>query len=181
MKALFLSILAAFLLFVPNAAAHTYLDTTNPEDGTTITTPLQTIELKYSGQIEEGSTFSVKGASGSEFKPDNVTVENGVILGTFTEALPNDTYTVSWNSISEDGHPLSGKFSFTVNTPINDATEENTVVGEAKEQSDDVTEVPDTNEEETATNSNSPLLIVGGILVVIIVISLVTLMKRKRK
>lgn len=180
MRTFYLSILAALLLFVPNAAAHTYLDTTKPEDGTTITAPLQKIELTYSGNIEEGSTFIVKGASGSEFKPATVTVENGLMQGTFDEALPNDTYTVSWNSISEDGHPLSGQFSFTVNAPLDEVTEGNTLSEESTEPQVEA-EQTETNEEDTQTNTATPLLIVGGLLLVIIVISLITLMKRKRK
>ena len=179
MKPLLLSILAALLLFVPNAAAHTYLDTTIPQDGATVTDSLQTIELKYSGKIEEGSTFTVKASDGTEFALDGITLENGVLTGTLAKPLPNDTYTIEWNSISQDGHPLSGEFAFTVDVPVveetvTDTPEEETTVEQSQVE---LTEPTVSDEDE---KSSSPLLIVGVILFVIILVSLFTLVKRKK-
>lgn len=180
MKPLLLSILAALLLFVPKAAAHTYLDTTNPQDGATVTDSLQTIELKYSGKIEEGSTFTVKASDGTEFALDGITLENGVLTGTLAKPLPNDTYTIEWNSISQDGHPLSGEFAFTVDVPVVEETitetpEEEITVDEKSQVEPTEPVVSDEDEK-----SSSPLLIVGVILFVIILVSLFTLVKRKK-
>lgn len=183
MRALLLSILAALLLVVPNAAAHTYLDTTTPQDGESVTAELQTIVLTYSGQIEEGSTFNVQASDGTRIAIDSITLQDGVLTGQLSAPLVNDTYKVMWNSISQDGHPLSGEFSFTVDVPVNEeATEVEQVIA---------TEENETTETETATtqevanqnedkSSTTPLLIVGAILVVLILVSLVTLAKRKK-
>lgn len=185
MKALLLSILAAFLLFVPNAAAHTYLDTTTPQDGESVTAELQTIVLTYSGQIEEGSTFNVLASDGSKIAIDSITLQDGVLTGQLSAPLVNDTYKVIWNSISQDGHPLSGEFSFTVDVPVSEeATEVDEVIATEEDETTETEtetataqEVTDQNEDKSSTTS---LLIVGAILVVLILVSLVTLAKRKK-
>ena len=181
MKALLLSILAAFLLFVPNAAAHTYLETTTPQDGESVTTELQTIVLTYSGQIEEGSTFNVLASDGSKIAIDSITLHDGVLTGQLSAPLVNDTYKVIWNSISQDGHPLSGEFSFTVDVPVSEeATEVDEVIATEEDETTETAtaqEVTDQNEEKSST---TPLLIVGAILVVLVLVSLVTLAKRKK-
>ena len=176
MKPFLLSILAVFLLFVPNAAAHTLLDATNPEDGSTVTTELQTISLTYSGKIEEGSTFKVLASDGTEMTIDSTTVKDGMLTGQLSAPLPNDTYKVEWNSISQDGHPLTGTFSFTVDAPVAEAVEgtevtEEPVVAPTTQDTDPV------DEEKSST---TPLLIVGGILIVLILVSIFTLAKRKK-
>ncbi|MGN7477317.1 copper resistance CopC family protein [Solibacillus silvestris] len=182
MKTILLSILAAFILFVPNAAAHTYLDTTNPEDGAVVVEPLQSIALTYAGKIEEGSTFKVVAGNGEQFETTSITLVDGVLTGTFENPLPNNEYTVQWNSISEDGHPLSGQFAFTVDVPVTEEIAE-------EEDSAEQAEVEDTTQNDSAEPSAadeddkskiSPLMIIGGILLLIIAVSIITLVKRKK-
>ena len=89
MKALVLSILAALVLFVPNAAVHTYLSETTPVDGATVKEPVSQIVLTYEGKIEQGSTFKAVAADGTEYTPVNIELVDGVLTGTFEPALPN--------------------------------------------------------------------------------------------
>ena len=184
MRTIVLSILAALFFVAPNAAAHTYLDTTTPEDGAVIAEPLQSIELTYSGKIEEGSTFKVIASNGEEIKTASMDLVDGVLTGTFESALPNDDYTVEWNSISADGHPLSGQFSFTVDAPV---TEE-PVEEEATEEYEEHVEINDTVQNDAAettaadeeeTSNNTLLYIVGAILLLIIIVSIISIARRK--
>ena len=180
MKQLLFAFVAVFLLFVPNASAHTYLDTTIPEDGATVTTALQSIELTYQGKIEEGSTFKVIASDGAEMAIEAVTLKDGVLTGTLVEPLPNDSYKVEWESISKDGHPLSGSFSFTVNAPVvTDQPTENDAAQEIEAELEEPSAV-DTNEETEDNSSSTPLIIVGILLVLIILVSLLTLAKRNK-
>ena len=171
MKQLLFALAAAFLLFVPDAYAHTYLDSTNPDKGATVTEPLQTIELTYSGKIEEGSIFKVLSSDGSEMPITSITVNDGVLTGALASPLPNDTYIVEWNSISEDGHPLTGSFSFTVNIakdPSNQETAEDTV----NKLESNVDSIVDTLKDETDSeddNSIWTLIIVVSIIVLVLV------------
>lgn len=184
MRTILLSILAALFLAVPNAAAHTYLDTTNPEDGAVVADPLQSIELTYAGKIEEGSTFKVIASNGEEIKTVSMELVDGVLTGTFDSPLPNDDYIVEWNSISADGHPLTGQFSFKVDAPMTEETVEEEATEESEEQAEvdetvqnDVPEMAVADEEEAS--NNTLLYIIGAILLLIIIVSIFTIARRK--
>lgn len=112
MKKLLLSVTFLITLFFATTAfAHTELSTTNPEDGSELTETIDTVTLTYSGQIEEGSVFEVITGSGEEISVTEFTIEEGVLTGQLEQPLENGMYTVNWNSISEDGHPLNGTFT----------------------------------------------------------------------
>lgn len=184
MRTILLSILAALFLAVPNAAAHTYLDTTNPEDGAVVVDPLQSIELTYAGKIEEGSTFKVIASNGEEIKTASMELVDGVLTGTFASPLPNDDYIVEWNSISADGHPLSGQFSFTVEAPVTEEQLEEAVTEENEDQvqvnetvQNDAAETTAPDEEEAS--NNTLLYTIGAILLLIIIVSIFTIARRK--
>ena len=171
LKPLFVAFVASFLVFVPDAFAHTYLDSTKPTDGATITQDLQTITLTYSGQIEEGSTFSVHTSAGSEVPLDSIKVQDGVLSGTFASPLPNDTYKVEWNSISQDGHPLSGSFSFTVDRPTAAETAEGKIPGSDTDQQieSNVDTIVDNVKTETNSEGGSSFWLLVIILMIIVV------------
>ena len=186
MKQILFALVATFLLFVPNAYAHTYLDSTNPTDGATVTEELKTIELNYSGKIEEGSIFKVLASDGTEMKIESITLNDGVLKGTLASPLPNDTYTVTWDSISQDGHPLSGTFSFTVNAPVSSdaadnpadvATKENPEVAdevaalETKDTTDETT-VETTDAEKADDGSTWTLIIV--VLIILVALAIIS-------
>ena len=122
--------LAALFLAVSLSAtsvdAHTHLLSTNPVNGAEVTTELSSISLTYGGQIEEGSFFEITSSEGQNIEVETFTVENRVLTGSLAQPLENDSYTVAWTSISEDGHPLTGEFSFKVTTEQNEPTEKNT-------------------------------------------------------
>lgn len=184
MKKIILSAFALFLLFSPQAFAHTYLDVTTPADGDIVTTDIQTIELNYSGKIEEGSFFTLEGSEGNEIPVSSFTVENGKLTGQLDEPLKNDTYTVKWNSISQDGHPLSGHYSFKVDKeetePIDEVKTEDPADIENIEQESENTTPPVEAVEKDEQKSSSPLVIASIILGVLIAISAVVLWKRKK-
>lgn len=180
MKPFLLSIFALFLFAVPHASAHTYLSETSPQDGATVTENVQEIVLTFEGKIEEGSTFNVIAQDGTEYSPSATTLVDGVLTGTFEQPLANDVYTVKWNSISQDGHPLSGEFGFTVNAAV-EKQPENTVVEETEPAKE--AEPIDTTErvkDQDIEKSNSPFVLVGGLLLVVLLVSVITLLKRKK-
>lgn len=185
MKQLIMAILLS-LLVAPSALAHTQLSSTSPAHGEVVTTPLTEISLTYAGQIEEGSHFELTNSTGEKIEIISLTVFDGVMTGTVAEPLANDDYTVKWDSISEDGHPLNGTFSFTVNVPESEqpvATENESsdaVENETVNATEEAEAMTDSVEEPAEDSSNTPILIVVGILVVIIVASLVVLFTRRK-
>lgn len=164
--------------------AHTDLSKTNPEDGTELTASVSEIVLTYSGQIEEGSAFDVTNEQGEVIPVEKFVVADGVLTGTLESPLENGAYTVNWNSISEDGHPLSGTFSFTVAVPQEVASTEQEEVEEteapeeqAAEESTEATVVDTTS---TETNGSSSFIwIIAGLVLVLVAGSLWMVVKRK--
>ncbi|MCH7322642.1 copper resistance protein CopC [Solibacillus sp. MA9] len=182
LKQLLFTLVAAFLFFVPKTYAHTYLDSTNPTDGATITEEIQKIDLNYSGKIEEGSIFKVLASDGAEMAMESFIINDSVLTGTLASPLPNDTYKVEWDSISEDGHPLSGSFSFTINAVASDTNNE-TVPGAdtSKQIASDVTKIVDTLKTETdSEDGNSIWSLIIVITIILLIITVVTIYSYKR-
>lgn len=179
MKKILLTACVLFLLVSPQAFAHTYLDVTTPADGETVTTDIQKIELNYSGTIEEGSFFTLNASNGDEISVQSFAVENGLLTGYLETPLPNGNYTVNWNSISQDGHPLSGSYSFTVNKP--EAPQTNIVNPDVQtDKTEPATKVTPPVAEKEQQNGATPLIVAGAILVVLLAISGIVLWKRKK-
>ncbi|MFC3885784.1 copper resistance protein CopC [Bacillus songklensis] len=179
MKKILVLIILVFCISTSQAYAHTALESSVPQDGEIIKEPLQEMVLKYATKIENGSTFELKN-SNNEKVPVNVTVENDLLKGTTEQPLPNDQYTLDWNIVGADGHPIKGSLAFRVDVPeqaAQEPAEENT---EEKAEN----QVPETKNEEMVeqeaeeTSSSFPIVLVV-ILGAIAVGSLFFLRKRK--
>ena len=168
--------LAALILAVSFSAlrvdAHTHLLSTNPSNGAEVTTELSSISLTYGGQILEGSFFEITSSEGQNIEVESFTVEERVLTGSFAKPLDNDSYTVAWTSISEDGHPLKGEFSFTVNVHT-----EGQVVP-TPEQETEITTVLD--EPKGKSTPSNMVFFALGLLAAILITSLIILLKRKK-
>ena len=94
------------------------------------------------------------------------------MTGTFTNALENGDYTVVWNIIGADGHPIAGEFSFTVDVPVSETAVENESESEANSQDVNQDETPLENVEDTKTNEQSqlPSYLIPVIVIVLIAI-----------
>ncbi|MCM3721232.1 MULTISPECIES: copper resistance CopC family protein [Solibacillus] len=170
-KQLLLSFVATFLLFVPGAFAHTHLVSTNPAEGESVNENIKTIDLTFEGKIEEGSLFKVIASDGKEMAIHSISVNDGVLSGIMLDPLPNNTYTVEWDSISEDGHPLSGSFSFAVNAPAETKKEEDNAADTTEKIANDVDSLVDTLKDETNSDDNDE----GSFWTLVIVITLIVL------
>ena len=98
---------------VPTTAlAHDVLERTNPADGTTVTHLPGTVVLTFSeAPLEIGTQVVVTGPSGpvSSGVP---TVEGRDVTQALAPTAPGGDYTVSYRVTSDDGHPVTGTFSF---------------------------------------------------------------------
>lgn len=172
-----IAICCLFFTMSSSVSAHTDLTSTTPADGEEIIEPITEIALTYSGKIEEGSTFDIQNDQGEIVEVNEFTVMDGVLTGTLTSPLETGVYEVNWNSISEDGHPLNGTFSFTVNLPEETVTPVEQATTESSEQAAAVSSTTQTNESTTP----SPLFwVLGLIAAVFVVVSVVMIAKRKR-
>ncbi len=179
------------LAFAGTASAHTDLSTTNPEDGSEITEAISSISLTYSGQIEEGSSFEILDADGTVFSVNEFTVMDGVLTGNLAAPLENGEYTVNWNSISEDGHPLEGTFSFTVNAPVEevsaieqskstDETETTDIMTDEADETSQATEVASSAATMDQQESSPLIWVIAALAVVLVAVSIFAITRRKK-
>lgn len=95
------------------AFAHTKLTGSTPSAKATVNKPITDVTLKFSGLIKKaGTTVVVSG-------PDKLSYSDGsatAVDRTITQAvrpLPLGVITVRWRTVSSDGHPIQGTFTFT--------------------------------------------------------------------
>ncbi|QHW29799.1 copper resistance protein CopC [Paenibacillus rhizovicinus] len=109
------------LLMLPNmVSAHTGLKSSTPANGDTVTKALTEIDLTFATTIEPLSVLKVTGEDGKEIAVTSINGDND-IKGAFKAPLTNGKYKVAWRIIGEDGHNISGEYSFTVAVPPNQA------------------------------------------------------------
>ncbi|MHC3817496.1 copper resistance CopC/CopD family protein [Streptomyces sp. DT9] len=105
------------------ASAHAALTGSDPQDGAVIATAPKQVTLTFSEQVAVGKgSIRILDPNGkradTEAAPLDLhsgsTVKYGVALHT---GLPDGTYTVAWQAVSADSHPVSGAFTFSIGAP----------------------------------------------------------------
>ena len=110
---LLLGVLSSIIM-ATGADAHAALKSISPKDGSSLATVPTQVVLTFNEPISSSfATVTVTGAAGtvSGGKPvvDGVTVTQAL-----APDLANGRYTVTYRVVSEDGHPVSDKTTFTV-------------------------------------------------------------------
>ncbi|THA70875.1 hypothetical protein E6R60_28935 [Streptomyces sp. A0642] len=105
------------------ASAHAALTGSDPQDGAVVATAPKAVTLTFSEQVAMGEgSIRVLDPSGTRADTQEAprdlhggaTVKYGVSLHT---GLPDGTYTVAWQAVSADSHPVSGAFTFSIGAP----------------------------------------------------------------
>lgn len=181
LKKLFTAAATALLVMSlsSNAFAHSHLGGSNPADGEVVTEPLNEIVLEFDGHIEQGSFMDVTTTSGQAVELQETIINEGQLIGTVAEPLPNDEYQVNWSIISTDSHPLEGEFSFTVNAPVSESVEKETEEPSAGTNTvEETKEVASADEEKDSSSFTTVILIL--LLVIIVAGGFFFLTKRKK-
>lgn len=96
------------------AAAHDELTGAEPADGATVDVAPEQVRLEFSGQIAPvGSFVTVTGPLGAvtDGSPE---VDGQAVVQPLIDDAPPGEYAVVWRVTSQDGHPISGEFDYTV-------------------------------------------------------------------
>ncbi|UYQ63221.1 copper resistance protein CopC [Streptomyces peucetius] len=116
------TLLGALLAGAGPASAHAALTGSNPEDGAVVATAPKEVTLTFSEQIAMGDD-SIRVLEPSGKRADKAEVRDLGTGGTVTygvalrPGLPDGTYTVAWQAVSADSHPVSGAFTFSIGAP----------------------------------------------------------------
>lgn len=193
-----LAILAAValgftLLWSAPASAHDRLVSSNPEHGAELDEQPEWLEMEFSGEVQDvGAEVKVM-TGGTDVSAGEITVEGRTVTSALPDDLAPGDYTVNWRVVSEDGHPISGTFDFTI-------TDEGSGGGEAQSGEDaaadgesaglggSAVDAPDREAVERgeltgddATGLSLPMMILLGIGGLAVVALVLLLLMRKRQ
>ncbi|MCM2391423.1 copper resistance protein CopC [Streptomyces albipurpureus] len=116
------TVLGLLLAGAAPASAHAALTGSNPRDGAVVASAPKEVTLTFSEQIAMGKD-SIRVLEPSGKRADRSTVrdlssESTVSYGVdLLPGLPEGTYTVAWQAVSADSHPISGAFTFSIGAP----------------------------------------------------------------
>ncbi len=118
-----LAALGAYLLGTASpAAAHAALTGSSPASGAVVDSAPAEVTLTFSEGVQlSDDALRVLDPSGERAdtgelrdRGDGSTVRYGTPL---RDGLPDGTYTVAWQAVSADSHPISGAFTFSIGAP----------------------------------------------------------------
>jgi len=110
----FLAGVAALGGFATPAAAHDELVSTSPTDGTTVSTAPAEVLLVFSEPpVALGSEVQVLGPDGANLSVGDLVLDGSTVHQPLRDERPQGAYRVQWRVTSDDGHTVTGEFSFT--------------------------------------------------------------------
>ncbi|GGN05854.1 hypothetical protein FHR83_001460 [Actinoplanes campanulatus] len=116
-----LLVLAALLLvLVPGtpAWAHNALAEASPAKGATLKESPAEVRLRFLQKLDpDHTTITVSDAGGAKMATSAPKVNGATGTVTVGEPLANGVYTVAYQVVSTDGHPVKGSYEFTVDDP----------------------------------------------------------------
>jgi methionine-rich copper-binding protein CopC len=108
-------ILALMLgIWANTAVAHSPLKATTPSDGSVISVAPTEVSLGFKGKIR---LTRVSVSKSDQTKIDLDLSSGKGFVSDYTipfQSMGNGTYLIEWRGLGDDGHALTGKFSFTV-------------------------------------------------------------------
>jgi copper transport protein len=101
------------------ASAHAELVDTDPEDGAVVETAPATVTLTFNEPVLLTSQeIAVYDSAGDPVESSAHTRDEDVLVDLpGATRLAEGTYVVSWNVLSDDGHPIAGTLTFSVGSP----------------------------------------------------------------
>ncbi|MGW5775691.1 copper resistance CopC/CopD family protein [Streptomyces sp. NPDC003863] len=116
------ALLGTLLAGAAPASAHAALTGSDPKDGAVVATAPKEVNLTFSEQVAmSADSIRVLDPAGRRADTGEIrdlcsgsVVRYGVGL---RAGLPDGTYTVAWQTVSADSHPIAGAFTFSIGAP----------------------------------------------------------------
>ncbi|MDA3629033.1 copper resistance protein CopC [Saccharopolyspora sp. WRP15-2] len=102
------------------ALAHNVLVDSDPKEGAQLSVGPQQVRLTFDQPVRAGegyNTVNVVGPDGTYWTDGQVKVEGNSVTMPVRELGPAGTYTIGYRILSNDGHPVPGKVTFTLTQP----------------------------------------------------------------
>lgn len=172
-----IALLASLLLFSTGlisaalpASAHADLVGSNPVDGSVLENAPESITLSFNSKILNATAeLAVSNSSGELMTGIVAEIVQTNVTAVWPLELPGDTYTVAYRVVSDDGHPITGSFSFSYPTSGSETAAES----EVAEPQVSMMETPavETVSPDSGSDSGSTLVWVLGFLALALVVA----------
>jgi methionine-rich copper-binding protein CopC len=106
--------LVAFGVSTSPAWAHAALLRTTPATNTTVTEPVTTVTLTFNEPVKQQPTIVTVATSDGTSHSDGAARVADTTVTQAVRPLPAGAVRVTWRTVSADGDPIQGEFSFTV-------------------------------------------------------------------
>ncbi|MFH8981476.1 copper resistance CopC/CopD family protein [Streptomyces varsoviensis] len=121
LAALVCALLGTLALGATPAAAHAALTATDPADGSVVKTAPQRVKLTFSeGVLLSADSLRVLDPRGTRVEEGRAAHADGAsdtAAVALRGGLADGTYTVAWQAVSADSHPVGGAFTFSIGAP----------------------------------------------------------------
>ncbi|WP_427166771.1 copper resistance CopC/CopD family protein [Streptomyces sp. C1-1] len=116
---LFLAVIGVLLAGAGPASAHAALTGSDPAQGVVVDKAPTQVTLSFSEKVATSDdslrVLDPKGKRVDTGKPANISGTSYAVQ--LKSGLPDGTYTVSWQVVSADSHPVAGAFTFSIGAP----------------------------------------------------------------
>jgi methionine-rich copper-binding protein CopC len=170
------------LLAVNPASAHTEIDHTSPSAGDSVQAGVQTVSVVFTDKIlnlANSSEILITDEAGQSVETSCIELKNTALSAeAFLGSAGN--YKVTWRTVAEDGHAITGTFEFTVTGTADKANfvsckdlaaQGGTVIAEPKPTKPQVEQ----------TSSPFPILFYGAVFLLLVVMVGVEIRRRSAK
>ncbi len=118
---LLLGVLSSLAL-ATGADAHASLTSISPADGARLTSAPTRVVLTFDEPISSSfATVTVTDGSGTSVGAGRAEVHQGVVSQQLSRGLTSGRYTIAFRVVSEDGHPVADRTTFTLALPAGGA------------------------------------------------------------
>jgi copper resistance protein C len=108
----------ALLLGTGTASAHARLESTDPADGASLSSPPERVSLTFSDPMTaDFNTITVVGPDSAHYETGPITAQDTTVSIGVRPLGPAGRYEIGYRVISEDGHPVTGSVAFTLTSP----------------------------------------------------------------
>lgn len=174
---IFLAILSSVSL-ATTTFAHTDVVSTSPEDGAVIDVTPAEVSITFSEPpISQGAAIVLADISGNELPLGDVEIDGTTIKAASPSDLIAGDYVVNWRVSAQDGHVITGKFTFTFTGKVSVTNPTNTVTAGTTESP---IVMPIMDEAETGESGRNLLVsLVATFIAGLLIASIIATRRRK--
>ena len=173
----FIALISSIAL-ATSSSAHTDVVSTSPTDGAVIDVTPADVSITFSEPpIEEGAAILLANVAGTQLPLGEVEFDGAQVKAAAPSDLPAGDYIVTWRVSAQDGHVLTGEFSFTFTGKVAVTNPTNTVTAGTQETA---VAVPVMEEAKTGNSGSTLLTSFIAVLVVSAIVAAI-IASRKRK